>query len=444
MPQLGPFDKLPRGIKVYDWALRLLKVPQAHRVTRGSKDIVIALIDLGYNHHKELDGHLWVNPKPTKGDINGWNFEDDAPYLDDRGEFKDSFAYRHHQVFVAGEIANVAPLCPIMILKVGYSRNPYCWCDAIRYAVDNGAKVLVIPHGYLAGQKESGIPLFYQGVDFTYPYDLPQIRDVYEYAYRNGCLIFKGVADNRGRRVLFAQSAFYSVVGVGSANHLGKPADICASSDYVEVSAPGGDRNVKDKKKMIWGYGADNKYVTYDGGCMASGFAGSVAGLVWSRFPKLTNEQIREILRNTASNDRWDPYLGWGVLDAYRAVSLKESQLKGDVRFVRGSDKLVYRKGKKILKIAVKNYGVFDVKRLAIVVFNGHPRKRVANKGNMIKPIVLKTIQIGHTICSIRGLSEVECEITLEGEIKDNRVWLEIFSLDVGGLNKVEVVSVKL
>ncbi|MFP4443481.1 MAG: S8 family serine peptidase [Spirochaetia bacterium] len=64
---------------------------------------------------------------------------------------------------------------------------------------------------------------------------------------------------------------------------------------------------------------------------MSSGFAGGVTALVWSRFPDRTNREIRQILRNTArksaGRDDWDPELGWGVLDAHRAVPLSEDQL---------------------------------------------------------------------------------------------------------------------
>lgn len=65
------------AILAYDWARAQLRVPDAHIVTRGSREVVVAVIDLGYRHHPALDGHLWANRCPTRGDVHGWDFVDD-------------------------------------------------------------------------------------------------------------------------------------------------------------------------------------------------------------------------------------------------------------------------------------------------------------------------------------------------------------------------------
>lgn len=49
------------------WSLRQLRIPQAHAITRGSLDVVVSVIDLGYTFHPDHEGHLWVNPNPTMG-----------------------------------------------------------------------------------------------------------------------------------------------------------------------------------------------------------------------------------------------------------------------------------------------------------------------------------------------------------------------------------------
>ena len=55
----------------YGWPFRQLRIPQAHKITRGSPDVVVAVIDLGYRLHPQHEGHLWVNPKPRCGDVHG-------------------------------------------------------------------------------------------------------------------------------------------------------------------------------------------------------------------------------------------------------------------------------------------------------------------------------------------------------------------------------------
>ena len=75
------------------------------------------------------------------------------------------------------------------------------------HTVTRGSKDVVIPHGYLTLNPETGQPLFYQGTDFTYPGDNVGLLAAFDNAYRAGCLIFKGTADNRGRQVATANAA---------------------------------------------------------------------------------------------------------------------------------------------------------------------------------------------------------------------------------------------
>lgn len=429
---------LPRGVRPYDWALRQLRVTKAHRVTRGSKDVVVAVIDLGYRHHPDLDGHLWRNPNPTRGDVHGWDFMDDDATLDYTGPKEDtSDYYRGHHAFVAGEVAAVAPECPVMIVRVGYGR-PDSWWQGIRYAADHGARVLVIPHGYITGEADTGTPLFYQGTDFSYPYDNPKLRESIDYACDRGCLIVKGTADNRGRRVATAMAGLEGVFAVGSTDRYGAPGDICCSADYVEAGTPGGRRNTDDARDRIWGCGGDRNYIPFTGGCMASGFGGATAALVWSRFSGLSVDQLRQVLRNTArpakdvtpNADGWEPFLGYGILDAAKAVSLHEDRLCRDVRFRPSTAKVVRRRGRYVVAAQVRNYGAFDAKQATVVAYNGHPIRPADPDATQETPgELLQTRQIGHTIARVRGLHETDVAIELT-EKPGSVLWFETFCLD--------------
>lgn len=438
----APVPRPPKGVKPYDWALRQLRVPQAHKVARGAKDVVIALIDIGYRHHAALDGHLWRNPDPKRGDVHGWDFVGDDASLEYEGRNEESSKYyRGHHVFVAGEIAATAPECPVMIVRVGYGA-PDSWAAGIRYAVGHGAKVLVIPHGYIAGEARDGVPLFYRGTDFSYPEDNPGVRRALEEAYEAGCLVFKGTADNRGRRVAVANSCFEGVVAVGSSNRAGEAADICCSADYAEVAAPGGQRGSPDDRDRIWGYGGDNDLIPFTGGCMACGFAGGVAGLVWSRFPSLMNEQVRQILRNTARGQGWNPMLGWGILDAGKAVSLKDEALSPDLRIEHRKCGWAARRGKPVMKVALTNRGALDIRRAVVAAYDGDPRRPAAPEGTCEQPVILKTAQIGHALLAVRGLHSAEAEIALAKPPTGGRAWLEAYVADHRG--PVEVARARI
>ena len=425
----------------YDWALRQLRIDSAHQVTRGDPGVVVAVIDLGYHHHPDLDGRLWRHPRPKRGEVHGWDFvEDDAsleggpPPVDTPDAVR---YYRGHHVFVAGEVGAVAPHCPIMIVRVGYGA-PRSWWRGIRYAVDNGARVLVMPHGYLTAERVGRASLFSQGVDFTYPWDNPKIRAALDYAYKKGCFVVRGAADNRGRRAVAAMCALDTVFAVGSAKRQGEPADICCSADYVAAGAPGGQRHSGNDRDRIWGCGGDGDYIPFTGGCMAAGFAGGVAALVWSRFPRLRNAQLAQVLCNTArpaagaepDEDGWEPRLGYGILDAARAVALEPAQMVSDTRLVPSTVRIATRKGKRFLEALLKNHGALDAARAMVVVYNGDPLKPVEPGATEQAPAEpLQVRQIGHTVTRVRGLHQSPVRIELT-ETPGRAVWFETFCLD--------------
>lgn len=429
---LSTIHQTPHG-----WPYRQLRIPQAHRITRGDPGVVVAVIDLGYVGHPHHTGHLWVNPHPTRGDIHGWDCADDDASLEPTAPMADTDYYRNHHTFVAGEVIGCAPECRVMIVRVGYG-NHESWWRGIDYAVENGARVLVMPHGFLThGPRGGSVPLFYRGTDMSYPEDNPQIRRALDDAYDAGCLIVRGTAENRGRRVAFHMCAVDSVIAVGSTNRHGRAANIATDADYVEIGAPGGERGTDDPLDLVWSTGGGGGYVTSSGGCMAAGFAGGVAGLVCSRFPELSNEQLRQILRNTAQGDTWDSKLGWGILDAAAAVSLKPSQLCQSLHIEVDSAAVKPGRHQPMLSVTIRNRGVFDVRRAMLVVYNGDPRKAAAPRATVEKPQLLLTRQLGHTIAPVRGLSSAQFTVRLT-DLPQSDLWLQVCTLDRHGSDRVD------
>ena len=426
----------------YGWPLRQLRIPQAHKTTRGAADVVVAAVDLGYRFHPDHEGHLWVNPKPTRDDVHGWDCFDGDASLEASGPKADTDYLKRHHAFVAGEVMACAPDCPVMIVRVGYGRKD-SWWQGVDYAIQQGSKILVMPHGDLTEDEKDATALFYKGTDFCYPIDNPQLRRAFDDALDAGCLIVKGTADNRGRRVAILNGAHEAVLAVGSTNRQGGPADICCSADYVEVAAPGGQRSSKDERDHVWSTGGDADYVSCTGGCMASGFAGGVAALVWSQFPDLSVEQLRMVLRNTADSETWGPMLGWGVLNAARAVGLKREQLCQKLKVKRAACHLKHRHGKHVLEATVLNRGAFDVRRALVVAFNGNPLKPAVPKATEDRPTILVTRQIGHAIGPVRGLHSATFDIVLT-EKPTARAWLQVCTLDHRGSDGVDTVGIRL
>lgn len=434
---LSTLHRTPRG-----WPLRQLRVPQAHRLTTGSPEVVVAVIDLGYNPHPHHEGHLWVNPRPRRGDVHGWDCADNDASLEPTGPQAQTPYYRDHHCFIVGEVIACAPQCPVMVVRTGYRAPQDNWWQAVDYAVEHGARVLIMPHGFLThGRDDRGIPLFYRGTDFSAPVDNPRLRRSLEAAWDAGCLVCCGVVDNRGRRAAFATTALEALVAVGSASRHGGPADVCADADYVEIAAPAGDRGTGNELDHVWSTGGHGGYVSSQGGCMASGFAGGVAALVWSRFPELTNAQLRQVLRNTAGNEQWDSKLGWGLLDAAGAVRLQAGQLRQDLVVAPKSCTLETHRRRQVLRVRLENRGAFDVARALVVVYNGDPTRPAAPRATWDQPQTLLTRQLGHAIVSVRGLHGATAPVVL-GEATAP-LWVQVCVLDHGGSDAIVTRQVR-
>jgi len=89
----------------------------------------------------------------------------------------------------------------------------------------------------------------------------------------------------------------------------------------------------------------------------------------------------------------------------------------------------------------VANRGVFDVEKALVAAFNGNPFKAAAPKTTMEKPVTLITRQIGHSICSVRGLHSATLEIELV-EKRSETIYIQVCSLDRHGSDQVETIKI--
>ena len=140
--------------------MNITKTQKAWQISKGSKDIIVAIIDTGIDtSHPDLKDNLWINTKEKEGkkgidddgngfvdDIYGWNFADNSNIVMD---------YHGHGTHVAGIIGGkgkickpgVAPRVSLMILKY-YSQgadgaaNLRNTINSIHYAIQNGAHII--------------------------------------------------------------------------------------------------------------------------------------------------------------------------------------------------------------------------------------------------------------------------------------------------------------
>ncbi|MEQ7799278.1 S8 family serine peptidase [Pedobacter sp. ASV1-7] len=244
----------------------------------------------------------------------------------------------YHGTFVAGLVAavrnngiginGVADSVAIMGIRAVPDGDEYDKdiALAIRYAVDNGAKLINMSFGkYFSPHSE-------------------WVNDAIRYAGKKGVLLFHA-AGNEGKNIdsiAFYPSAIIkgkradNLIRVGASTPSGEAASISNyGASNVDVFAPG----VK-----IRSTGLDNGYQTADGTSLATPISTGVAALIWSYYPELSAKQVKSILftsvtsrkghlTNTPGKSKKQvPFeklsTTGGIINAYQAVKMAEELTK--------------------------------------------------------------------------------------------------------------------
>ncbi|MFJ4811533.1 type VII secretion-associated serine protease mycosin [Streptomyces longwoodensis] len=162
---------------------------------------------------------------------------------------------------------------------------------AIRYAVDNGARVINIS----LAQREGD----------------PQVTDAVKYALDKGSLVFAGVGNDgdKGNPVMYP-AATPGVVGVAA---VGRDLRRTSESEFgpqVDMAAPGQD--------MIHACGGKTGLCRSSGTSDATALASASAALIWSVHPDWTNNQVLRVMLNTlgAPTDgaKRNDSIGYGIV----------------------------------------------------------------------------------------------------------------------------------
>lgn len=224
-------------------------------------------------------------------------------------------AVRGNNIGIDGIAGNHIQIMSVRTVPNGDERDKDV-ANAIRYAVDNGAKILNMSFG------KSHSP------------EKELVWEAMKYAEKKGVLLVKAAGndgdnidevihyptnfDEKGNKVVEA------LITVGASTP--DATNLVASfSNYgqksVDVFAPGTE---------ILSTVPKNKYKEEQGTSMASPITAAVAALVWSHYPKLTAKEVKDIVMQSVNKDPQlaDKSVSGGVVDAHKAVQLAEEMYK--------------------------------------------------------------------------------------------------------------------
>lgn len=320
------------------WGLVKAGVSEAWNATTGSSKNVIAVIDTGIDAtHEDLKnvslvpGFDFINTQGLSGNINS----------DDNG----------HGTLVAGILAASAnnskgivginwsvTLMPIKALNQDGRGDSAGIAEAIVWAVDNGARIINISLG---------------GLGFEHD---PTLAEAVSYAFHKNAIIVAAAGNdvaktggNMDESPVFPicdDNDINMVIGVAATDQNDRKADFSNfGKNCIDVAAPGKRILSTINHDPITRQESPNAYAFASGTSLAVPFVSGQAALILSKYPTLTNIQVRDRIMATAENiDYSNPIqcagssckgmLGAGRINVQKSLEVSQNSLilrDGDV-----------------------------------------------------------------------------------------------------------------
>ena len=316
------------------WGLKMTDSQKAWRISQGSRDITVCVIDTGIDiKHPDLVKNLWVNKgesgkdvagkdKASNGidddkngfidDIHGWNF------VNNNNDLKDDHGHGTHIAGIIGAeggngigISGVSPKVSLMTLKYYDAKgsdvnNLVNTVKAIDYAVKMNCNIINYSGGGIAPSSEE--------------------KAAIERANVKGILFVAAAGNERSNSdIRKYYPADYDLPNILSITAIDRNQNVLPSSNYgeqtVDVAAPGND---------IISTLPNGQYGFMTGTSQATAFATGVAALVMSNNSGMRKAgEIKKYLTQTGDSDeklagktRWRKRL-----NSYKALAIQDADL---------------------------------------------------------------------------------------------------------------------
>lgn len=287
------------------WGLTRIHAPEAWDVTTGTSEFTVAVVDTGV----DID-HADIIPKLVGG----------ATFVTGTISPDDDHGHGTHVAGIAAAASNnalgvagvswAANIMPIKVLAHNGFGTEWDVAQGVLWATNHGADVINMS---LAG--EDDVPALESALDYARTAGVLSVAsagncgDPWSWS-ANGCSTYNPV---------LYPAAYDSVMAVAATTYSDQRATFSEIQPYVDVAAPG---------ISIWSTLSGSSYGYKSGTSQAAPFVSGLAALVWSLRPDDTNDEIQSILQSSADDVNGatypgrDSYLGWGRINAFRAVGM--------------------------------------------------------------------------------------------------------------------------
>jgi subtilisin family serine protease len=315
------------------WGLKKADAARAWSVTKGSRQVVVAVIDTGVDvNHEDLKNNIWTNPGETGkdslgrdkalngidddnngyvDDVHGWNF------VSNNNKLTDNHGHGTHIAGIIGAEANngkgivgIAPEVSIMVLKyfdpqVPGADNLKNTIKSIHYAIENGAQII----NYSGG-----------GLEFS-----QEEHDAVDAARKKGILFVAAAGNERSNSDKIPYyPADYGLENLISVTAFNPSQEVLSSSNYgvtsVDIAAPG---------QNILSTLPGNSYGFMTGTSQATAFVSGAAALVMSHKTGFKYADIKKYILSTGDTlpSLADKTKTSRKLNLYKALTILDQDL---------------------------------------------------------------------------------------------------------------------
>ena len=304
------------------WGATAINSCEAWGISRGDSNIKIAIIDGNiYTSHPEFATTLFTE---------FYNSTTHSTIPD--------VTYSHHGTLVCGiitsdhnhgRIAGMAPDCSIVPISYTTTSHDAVAADlasGFTWAVTHGADVINCSWG--------------DQLTYTWLHSSILESAIYN-ALRNGrsglgCTVIFSSGNQNSQQLDYPASVFADILTVGAITESKTRASFSSYGDDLDVVAPG---------TSIYSTLSGGGYYSQDGTSFSAPYVSGIAGLILSVNPYLMQKEVADIIESTTqkvggysytphsnrSNGTWNNDMGYGLVDAYKAVfTAKYTNLQGD------------------------------------------------------------------------------------------------------------------